>query len=945
MRRETVASLGKLLCVAGAAIGGTMLFGVVTHAAGMLTLVPRKPPITGNAALCLLLLGISGALRRDVDARPARKIAAIVMSVLVIGLSLGTLAEYALEVDLGIDVLLARDEGPHPGRPSPLTVLATASVAAALLAFDTRPRARVRPSEWLVLLAWVSAFTALLGLVFGVGVLYQTRGSPVIGVALPTSIGLLLISTGLLFERPAGGVMRIATSVGAGGALLRRMVPATILLPPLSGYAVKLVASWLDLSDVPLVIAAVAACTTLGSLLLVAITAAPLDRAHRELEAARARTRELIEQAPDGIVLADLSGRYVDANSAACRLLGCSREELLTKGISDLVLPEEQERLRTHKARLLTGVTEVSDWTLRRKDGTHAPMEVSAKILPDGRWQAFLRDISERKRLETELRLAEARSTGILAISADAIISIDERGRITMFNQGAENTFGYTQAEVLGQPIRTLIPERLRAGHQQYIETFARGPAVSARMSAHGAEIVGLRKNGEEFPADGAISKLEVGGKRILTVALRDMTEQRRVEQEQRFLAEVGEELASTLDYEETLGNVAALAVREFADLCVVDVVENDVMRRLQVATRDPTKRWICERLAQPPPKSERSRLVWLALEWRRPILTHRISPEILQSLASNEEELEMLRALELNSLISVPLIAHGKLLGAIGFASWTASRHYGPADLEFAEELAYRAALSIENAQLYESARQALALRDEVLGVVAHDLRNPLSTIALQAQLLARRGDQPERRSQKPVEAIRRAAARMDRLIQDLLDVSRMESGRFSVEPTRLRASAIIEDSLEGQRALASAGEVELRSEIAVEAAEVLADRDRLAQIFENLIGNALRFTPPLGRVTVGAAPRHGEVLFWVADTGTGIAAEELPRVFDRFWQGRKNGRGGAGLGLAIVKGIVEAHGGHVWVESTPGRGTTFFFTIPTAPRAEEAHPADAPH
>jgi signal transduction histidine kinase len=184
-----------------------------------------------------------------------------------------------------------------------------------------------------------------------------------------------------------------------------------------------------------------------------------------------------------------------------------------------------------------------------------------------------------------------------------------------------------------------------------------------------------------------------------------------------------------------------------------------------------------------------------------------------------------------------------------------------------------------------------------------------------------------------------------MDRLIQDLLDVTRMESGRFSVERAPLHVDAIVEDSLEGQRAIANAAEIELRSDIAPDGGDVFADHDRLCQVLENLIGNAVRFTPPLGSVTVGASPREreGEVLFWVADTGTGIPAEELPRVFDRFWQGRKHGGGGAGLGLAIVKGIVEAHGGRVWAESNPGRGTTFFFTIPTQPRAGDWHPAHA--
>jgi signal transduction histidine kinase len=232
------------------------------------------------------------------------------------------------------------------------------------------------------------------------------------------------------------------------------------------------------------------------------------------------------------------------------------------------------------------------------------------------------------------------------------------------------------------------------------------------------------------------------------------------------------------------------------------------------------------------------------------------------------------------------------------------------------------------------------------VLGIVAHDLRNPLGTIVMQASLLRRHGHEPERRSGRPAEAIERAATRMSRLIQDLLDVTRMEAGRLSIEQTRVHTGQVVREVVEAQEPLASSSSLELDLDLSPDLADVWADRDRLLQIFENLIGNALKFTAPGGRVTVGAAPRDGEALFWVADTGAGIAAEDVPHLFDRFWQARKAGRRGAGLGLPIVKGIVEAHGGRVWVESTPGHGSVFFFTIPTGPRAEAPQPAEpAPH
>jgi signal transduction histidine kinase len=179
-------------------------------------------------------------------------------------------------------------------------------------------------------------------------------------------------------------------------------------------------------------------------------------------------------------------------------------------------------------------------------------------------------------------------------------------------------------------------------------------------------------------------------------------------------------------------------------------------------------------------------------------------------------------------------------------------------------------------------------------------------------------------------MEVIERAAKRMNRLIQDLLDVALMEAGQLTIERAQLSAVGLIVEAVDVQRPLASSSSLELRVEVETDVPDVLGDRDRLLQVFENLIGNAIKFTKAGGRITAGAASRDNEVVFWVADTGCGIASENLPRVFDRFWQATKVGRQGAGLGLPITKGIVEAHGGRIWVESTAGNGSTFFFTIP---------------
>lgn len=225
-------------------------------------------------------------------------------------------------------------------------------------------------------------------------------------------------------------------------------------------------------------------------------------------------------------------------------------------------------------------------------------------------------------------------------------------------------------------------------------------------------------------------------------------------------------------------------------------------------------------------------------------------------------------------------------------------------------------------------ASRQTSRARDEMLSIVAHDLRNPLATIVTLAAVLRRSGAEEE-----VVAEIEYAAKRMSRLIQDIVDVTRLEAGRFVIEQTRLSAARMLSEALVEQAHLASSSSLDLQLDAPPVLPDISADHDRLLQVFENLIGNAIKYTQPGGRITLGARTHGNSVLFWIADSGSGIEGDHLPRVFDRFWQAPGAKRRGAGLGLMIVKGIIDAHGGQVWVESQLGRGSTFFFTIPTAP------------
>jgi signal transduction histidine kinase len=402
------------------------------------------------------------------------------------------------------------------------------------------------------------------------------------------------------------------------------------------------------------------------------------------------------------------------------------------------------------------------------------------------------------------------------------------------------------------------------------------------------------------------------------------------------FFIEAASLLASSLDYEETLATVAQLAVRSLADFCAIDVLENGTVRRIKVAHADPSREHLAEeRLSLPfgAPSDVYGPDLAASMGSGSAVLLPDVTEAVLQSVAFSAEHRRVFLALRLQSLMIVPLRARGGLHGFLLFGSST--RAYGPRDLAFAEKLARLAGIEVQNACLYREARQAVLARDRVLGIVAHDLRNPLSTIVMSADLLHDL-QLPVSRQKQQLEAILAAAGRMDRLIGDLLDVARMEADRFSLERDEQMPVALAREAVDLGAARASAKSVQLVLASGDDPPLISADHDRLLQVLSNLIDNAIKFTPEGGRIEVRVAPAGACVQFTVADTGPGIAPDHIPFLFQSFWQGGRKTIEGAGLGLAIARGIVEAHGGRIWAESIPGAGSSFHFTIEPAPQPQ---------
>ena len=409
------------------------------------------------------------------------------------------------------------------------------------------------------------------------------------------------------------------------------------------------------------------------------------------------------------------------------------------------------------------------------------------------------------------------------------------------------------------------------------------------------------------------------------------------------FLSEASRVLFSTLDYEATLARVARLSVPDLADWCAVDILEEDhSVKRLAVAHIDPAKvEWAREIQERYPPDMNAPTGVPQVLRTGRSEVYPDITDELLVAAAVDAEHLRLLRAIGFSSVMLVPLIAHGRTHGVITFITAESGRRYEPQDLALAEDLASRAAVAIENSRLYHATQQANRMKDEFLATVSHELRTPLTAILGWANILGREVADEATRAHA-VEVIERNAHAQQQLIEDILEVSRIISGKIRIDARLVELMPLVVAAREAVEPAATAKGIELEFAYDLSAAAVLGDPDRLQQVFWNLLSNAVKFTPPGGRVSLSVARTGTWAEVVVSDTGEGIAPEFLPHVFERFRQadmGTTRQHGGLGLGLAIVRHLVEIHGGTVRAESA-GRGHGSVFTVRLPLRGGEPVP-----
>jgi PAS domain S-box-containing protein len=543
------------------------------------------------------------------------------------------------------------------------------------------------------------------------------------------------------------------------------------------------------------------------------------------------------------------------------------------------------------------------------------------------------------------LRESEERFRLLSDAAAEGIV-IHENGIILDANASLARMFGYSVNELLGQNvIDTLSTPESRDAVLAHVRA-----GSTARL-----EVTGRRKDGTQIDVEIAGRPTTYRGRQVRVATVSDITDRKRAEAVARrlaeeearlaaaeeaqrrsaFLADASRILGTSFDYQTTLSMLSRLAVPTFADYCIVDIGDErtGAEHRIAATHMDPAKEPLLQEVVRFWRDDPLEREYPLARACAgQSILIADVTEEILQRWIVNEEHARLVAQIQPRSVVAVPVRIAERVLGVLGLYWSESDRHYGADDLALVQELARRASLAVENARLFHEAQQATRARDEMLGVVAHDLRNPLNTIVMGASTLVELVPDTPPLLRRHAQIVQRAADRMNKLIQDLLDVRRIETGHLVVEPRTAAVSALVDEAVEMLRPLATAASIDLTSSVPSSLPRIVADSGRILQVFSNLIGNAIKFTPPKGTVTVSAVQDGDEVRFAIADTGRGIAPDQLPHVFGRFWQGNPADRRGIGLGLAIAKGIVEAHQGRIWVESQPGEGSRFYFTLPVA-------------
>ena len=669
--------------------------------------------------------------------------------------------------------------------------------------------------------------------------------------------------------------------------------------------------------------------TTAGVLIGVSKVARDIS-AQKAIEAKLTLESALVELSDEAIFAWDLHDGIVEWNTGCERLYGYPRAYALGRSsheLLDTIHPLSLDAFLTHLSERREWSGELCHHT---RDGREVIVESRHQVIDvDGRSIVLEtnRDVTERRRAEA----ARGQLAALVESSDDAIVGKNLSGIVTSWNDAAERMFGYSAREAIGQSIRLIIPDTRQAEEDDVLARIGRGETIQH------FETVRRRKNGTDISVSLTVSPIHDLGGAIIGASkiARDISEQKRASQRAAFLAEVGAVLADSLEYATTLKAVANLAVPAIADWCAVDILtEERQLDRLAVSHVDPTKIDLARTIRLRYEDSSSPYSAAYVVRTGSPAMVKEITEDMIETSARGDEErLALVRALGLRSYIIVPLTARGRTLGALTLVTAESGRFYTDDDFRLAQDVAFRAALAVDNARAYNDAQAANRLKDEFLATLSHELRTPLNAILGYSRMLES-GMLTADKHAHALQTVERNATSLTQIVEDILDVSRIISGkiRLNVQPVDL--PAVMSAAVETVMLAAEAKQIRVQTILDPRAAPISGDPNRMQQIVWNLVSNAVKFTPKQGVVQVRLERVNSHVEIVVSDTGTGITPDFLPHIFERFRQadsGTTREHAGLGLGLAIARHLVELHGGTIHAASDGrDKGSTFRVRLP---------------
>lgn len=687
----------------------------------------------------------------------------------------------------------------------------------------------------------------------------------------------------------------------------------------------------------------------------------------------------IVECSDDAIVGTDLTNTVRSWNRAAETLFGYTADEIVGMNLSQIIPDGRYAEDRQVIDRVAHGEIVLHFETARRRrDGSLVEISLTVSPIRDASGTVvgasrIGRDITQRRLSEKSIGELQARLVALTAASGtllrsptvDGVVNATLGVALDLLPADAyavwrrQHASGDWRAEAVSglsaQFINSVTPDSTQQAvlAPLAIEDVAAEPRLDRRRQAHAEEgiasllLVPFVTDGQtvgaavfyyrsrhvfsegEMHAARAFSNL--GSAAFTTATLYEQQQKSRLQSE--FLADAGILLADSLDCAATLKQLAERAVPFFADFCAVDLVEpSGRLERLVVRHRDPERTAAAEEFHRTYPEDPNSvHSVLHAVAAGKPMLVERLPAEL--ATTGSPRMRAAITTLGIRSFLIVPMMVQGRGIGALTFALTGTVRQYGADDLRFASALASRATLGVESARAYAEATDANRVKDEFLATLSHELRTPLNAVLGYARML-NEGVLGGDRLRHALAVVERNALALVRLVEDVLDISRLASGSLRLSLQDADLTSVVAQSLTTLRPTADAKGVRIVLTFADSPLPIKGDADRLQQVTWNVMGNALKFTPEGGSVHLVTARDGVDAVLTIRDTGCGITPEFLPHVFERFRQG--DGRlarehGGLGLGLAIARDIVRLHGGTITAASDGrGRGATFELRIP---------------